>query len=456
MMVVVGIVLVLLAGAAVKFGADRWGEGYAITAREFAVGAVVCSLVVVPLVVVVGTKVAKGNQLKYNEFWGGFERAATKDVTPCDRDGPCVHEYDCDPYTVTETYTESEYAGTDAKGNAQYRTVTKTREVTKYHACPYATEEWTFRVETDFDGYTVVDHGFADEPREWRGGHGIPGDVFRGTPQEWIDSKAAIEAGTPFGVTTRHKYDNYILASQNSILKTYADDVDTYAAKGWLPDMAKSTDGRQRAQKFHAVKMKADTAAWDAALGRFNGYLGTKRQGDLHVVAVSSRAVIRPDDYAGALNAYWTGKRFSRNALSKNGVVLVLGVTGGGNVEWARMFTGMPVGNERVATEVRSALKDVPFTPEAVLGTATPSSPGDGAFAKVVLGDPGFVRICMTCNDKGETGGGFSYLNSEIQPTRGQKTVIYLVALLLSLAVWGALVAVGFNPVDARPRRSVY
>lgn len=423
-----GVLLALAAGVMVKISLERYStSGYRVTRNEFIAGAVICSLLVVPLVTLVGNKVARGNQLKYNEFWGGFETATHHDITPCQRDGNCAHTYDCDSYNHVHVNTT-----TDSKGN----TTTTHENHTHYHSCPYSTEEWSFIVETDFGPYAVVDHGFPDRPREWRGGSGIPGDVHRGIPQAWLDSKAALKAGTPFGVTVRRKYDNYILASQNSILKKYAGETERFRRSGQLPDMAQTSDSWMRADKFHVPKTlkntQVDETAWQQAVLRFGGYLGSKRQGDLHVVVVDQ--AFHPDLYTGALNAWWTGKQFGRNALSKNGVVLVLGVSEN-KVGWARLFTGMPLGNERLQVDVRSALKGVDFTPAAILGTPTPKSPGEGAFARVALGNPGFVRICMLCNDKGESGG-FTYLSSEVQPTRSQRVVIYLFGLLFSLAVW--------------------
>ncbi len=435
-------VLVILTGAGITFAVRRWGSGLcSITRNEFIVGTLICSLVIIPLTQFIGIKVARGNQVTFNEFWGGWETGTKHEKVPCDRDGPCAHEYSCDPYNHVHHESRQVYTGNDANGNAQYRTEYYTEDHTHYHECPYATEEWSFRVDTDFGGWYVVANGFTDNPQEWRRGSGIPAGVHRGVPAEWTAIKTRIDAGTPGGVTTRKQYKNYILASQNTILKRFSSDVERL--RPLLPAMTKDVDGRYQAGKFHAVGVKADTAAWNEATLRFGGNLGSKRQGDLHVVAVDVAKAGNPDTYSNALEAYWTGKEFGKNALSKNGLVLVLG-TDGTTVKWARSFTGMPIGNEAVATQTRSALKEVPFTPDAVLGVPTPKDSGDGAFSKVALSKPGFVRVCMLCNDKGESGG-FSYLNSQIQPTKGQTRWIRVIAWFLCLIVWGIMLAVGFD-----------
>src|SRR3989344_7792271 len=107
-MLILGILVVLAAAAAgliVKWFLDNSRSGKEITWTEFAVGMVAIVLVIVPLSIYSGNKIAKANNLSFNQFLNGWETKARPIQIQCTRDGPCRHEYDCDPYIVMVPYS---------------------------------------------------------------------------------------------------------------------------------------------------------------------------------------------------------------------------------------------------------------------------------------------------------------------------------------------------------------
>lgn len=437
-------VLSLIAGGLIT-GATRLGwfdtsyGAKSVTNKELGIGAALCLLLVVPTTIFLGNKIALSNNLTYKEFWSGYETEALKEVRTCKRDGNCAYEYDCDPYEVAVTKTRSV---SDGKGGT--RTETYTDYETRYHRCPYATEEWRHAVNTTLGGY-YIETTFSDNPQQFRGHKGLKGGVRHGSPPQWLEVQARIAAGNPGGVTKRMSYNNYILASQSSILKEFSGAVEKYG--DLIPAPAKDVHDHYFADKAYFVGVPADPN-WTNAVQQFNAAFGSDLQGDLHVVLVDDKLVENPDEFTGAVNADWTSKRHGKNALSKNGLVLVLGVSSD-NVEWARGFTGMPLGNEGLLTKIRN-FKDMPLNPNEILGTprGVIESPekvtvenSDGALESLVWDETPFKRVCMTCKEEG--GGGFDYLGGEIQPNSGQKTVMMVVVFFLSLMVWGVFAATG-------------
>lgn len=454
-LVAVAVLLAIVAGLIVKFALDWMESEMRVTWTEFAIVAVVVTVVVAPLTGWAGWSIAKGNVLSFNEYWNGWELAATVQETVCTRDGWCSYEYSCDPYTVTESYS----CGEDNKETC-YRTVTK------YHDCPYATAEYTYSVATTLGDYVIDNHVFAENPVEWRAGSGIPAGVQRGPSAFWLEAKTRCDAGRPGPVTKRMTYDNFILASDKTILRQYSDMIEAYKAQGLLPPVQAGIDGLYYALKVQFVDYQpSDPIAWQMALMYLDAALGTELQGDLHLVIVQNDTVsVNPDAYIIALKAYWQDPAlWGDNAISKNSIIVAIG-TDGQTVGWARATTGMPLGNEHMTVAIRNNLKGVELTPEAVLGsvkgelyvktyddgsqkTKVRGIGESGALRRILWGldDPQtkFVRVSMTANDPGDVGGGFLYLDSEIEPTGGQKAVTVIAAFLLSCIGWVVAAAVG-------------
>lgn len=393
----------------------------------------------------IGVRWAKDNQLTYNEFWNGYETEANHFVQGCERDGACRHEYDCDPYEVAVHHS----ASYDSKGNMTSPAYT-TYE-THYHSCPYATEEHTFSISTSLKkDFTIAAGWFSENPRQWRGNVGLP-DVPRGDPPFWKAAKQRIESGDPGPVVITNTYKNYILASQNSILKQFSDAVDEFKAKNLLPPMVMAAQGNGIIEpylgtKVYFPKRLSNEDAWRIAVNKFDAALGTNLQGDMHVVFVDKD--IDKDRYKGALNAYWTGPEMEKNGLSKNGIVLIIG-TDGQTGSWVRAFTGMPGGNEGMIVELENLKNFSLSDPGAFLGQprgvinaekkVKEITHTEGTIEKIVWGPNKFTRVCMVCADADDRGTGFSYLDGQIEPTGGQVATIVLITSFLYLFVWAGI-----------------
>lgn len=450
MLLIIGILAALLAGALVKTIAgtgwvDQWYVGHVekrITWTEFLIGAAICSIIVVPFTAFVGNKIALASNLTYHEFWNGYEVSADRSDTECHKNGSCHFVYDCDPHPVVKTRTVP-----DADGKGSH---TETYVETEYDSCPEATVEWEFQVRTTL-GTFFVERTFPTDAQQYRGSHGLRDSVRRGVPPFWQAAADRIARGDPGPVTVKKDYDNYILASQSTILHKFSADLDQY--RSILPAPANTRDVRDLyyTDKAYFVNMPAgpDLRAWSDAVMRFNAAFGSDLQGDLHLILVGADTVA-PDQFTGALNAYWTSKTFDRDAISKNSLVVVVG-TDGTTAKWVRAFTGMPRGNEQLLADIQRELSGKPLDPATLIGVPVGKIGADGKFETVVhssglletqtWGPDEFARVCMTCAQEG--GGGFTYLSGDIEISDGQRAAILAAAFVLSLIVWTVFVLIG-------------
>lgn len=454
--IVVTVLATLIAGLAVKTLLDRRGSAQQVTWTEFAVTSVVLGGLLVPGAVLGGNALAKSNLLTFEEFWSGYETAADWDTVRCEKNGRCRHTYRCDRHTVMVTRTR-----TVPDGNGGTRTETYTDWETRYHSCPYTTEEWTFTVATSLgDTFTIARGQLPDDPDTYRWqGRGFEtrqrelDRLPRGVPARWQQVADRLAAGEPGPATAIKTYDNYLLASQRDQLRAAADELAAYRDADLLPKVAAEVTDLYHATKVYPVGAPGLAGDWAGTVMRFNAALGTTRQGDLHVVVVEDALVEDVNDYTAALQAYWSSPELGRNALSKNGLVLVLGGDDG-RVVWARVFTGMPHGNDTLRERVSDALVGGDLTdPQRLLGSpsGTLTEVGKvevvydgGAFEELVFAEGGgFERVCMTCTDEHDEGAGFLHLAAEIRPTTGQQVAIAMVVALLTAVGWAVPVATG-------------
>ena len=456
LLIVLSVAAALIAGLVVKAVLDRSHSERRITRIELLIGMGIISLVVAPLTSWAGWSIAKKNLLSFRQYRNGWEKEAVEEVLNCSRDGPCIHEYDCDPYRCEPHECKCVCISRDQAGNCTSQSC-DTCWNTCYHDCPYATREFTYTVRTTIGEYTIGAHHFAAFPIEWRAGSGLPEDVPRGAPQFWLQAEARIDAGSPGPATKRVRYDNYILASERTILKQYSSMIEDYREGNLLPPIAHRVRDFYYADKVSFVGFSPrDEEAWQQALMYLNAALGSELEGDLHLVIVQDATVSsNPDAYILALKAYWQDSSvWGDNCLSKNAIVAVLGTRDGQTVSWARAETGMPLGNEHMRMAIRSGLEGIELTPQAVLGdvrgelytrekdgTLQVRSLGRGGVLWTILwglADPAtrFVQTSMTGDDPGSVGGGFLYLNSEVQPRAGQKVGILVMTFFLSCFVW--------------------
>lgn len=460
-------VLALGSGLAIKLLSDRMNSEYRLTWVEFAAGAFILLAVVIPSVYFVGQNLAKSNLLRYREYWSGYELSVQRIDYQCRESeteggstGGCVHTYNADPYEELEYYECGYWTGSG--DDRHYVSQTCSRWVTRWRQVPYTSSESSYVVHTTLGDYTIGDHWLPDAPQEHRirpryGSpmQGLP-SLPSGIPAFWQAAKDRIAAGTPGPVAARMEYDNYILATSSSILHRYSDSIDRYLERGLLPAVRSDIRPPYFADRVYYVGITvSDANAWSEAINRFDAAFGTDLQGDLHLVIVDANTITDPDNYVFSLAAYWQSPEMGRDALSKNGLVVIVGTADGRTVSWARSFTGMPVGNEELIIDLQRQLIGAALDPVTLLGLPRGEiyvRESDGKLKVRVIHDPAhtgvieaqvwgphkFVRICMVCDDEGETSSrSFTYLWNEIQPTSEQKALILFVEALATSLVWG-------------------
>lgn len=351
--------------------------------------------------------VAKNDDQTFYEFWNGSEQAVSTKVVQCERDGNCEHEYDCDPYTVTEVESY-----TDEKGNSKTRIVTKT----VYHSCPYSTEETDYIISTTIGTFSAGDSLMTGG--EFRGHKPIPGGR-QTAPSTWLEAKNRIDSGNPSGVTERHKYKNYILAADTTLFENYSDRIDFLLAENLLPVPVTNVHSLYMANKAYSVgDTKIDMTSMNEQLKQLNGFVGGKLRGDMHVVFVEASRVGDGTDYTNALKAHWTSEVVGKNAIAKNTLTLVIGVTQKDDkpvVDWARSFTGMPVGNEGLMqefTNLKGSVIEGNFIGAPKFNVSTEQyDMSAGRVEDMVSGVHKFARVSMSASEKDDNGSGFSYLS---------------------------------------------
>src|SRR3989339_6069 len=447
----ISVLIAAFTGLVAKFILDKKNTQKEITWKEYGIVMVVIAFLAAPGSVYVGWEIAKKNLITFNEYWGGWELKTQKEIIDCYRDGPCRWEYDCDPYLVSYP------CNCDDKGNCStcYRT--------EYHDCPYVTQENSYYIKTTIGTYTIDSNRFPDNPQShrWRSGERIPDYIIEragvGDPVFWQEAKKRIDSGNPGPVTKRMEYDNYIYASEQSLLKSFSADIDDYEKKGLFPIFQKNIYNFYYANKVYFVGFNPDNQKeWFDAMSYFDAAFRTNLQGDMHLVIVKNEYISSdPDRYALALKAYWQDKkRHGKDVLSKNAVVIIC-TTDGEKIIWARSFTGMPLGNESMLVALDNGLRGINLNSETLIGKTigklkngkVESIHSDGVIEKIVFGliDPStkFKRVSMSAKDKDDNGRGFFYLVQQIQPTSGQRIFIYIGTFLFCSMGWIAAVIIG-------------
>lgn len=479
-LVIWSVLLTALTGLGVKLILDRLDVPQEITWKEYGVGMALICVILVPLTVKVGWAVSRDNLVEYAEYRNGWEVSAIKEEITCSRDGPCQHEYDCDPYRCNPHDCNCSCVSRDSNGNCT-RERCDTCYDTCYHDCPYVTSEYTYSVDTTLGRFTIDSYRFPENPQRhrWSRFHSIPGHVIEragvGDPSFWTEAQRRIACMDPGPVTKRYPYNNYILASDRTILKTYSKDIDRYLKAGLFPRLSTTVRDFYLADKAHFVGISVpNRRAWEDAVGKLDAALGSELQGDLHLVIVKNDAInSNPDNYTLALKAYWQNVAvFGHDALAKNAIGCVVGTADGQTVTWARAFTGMPMGNEGMLLAIQHRLKGKSLNPETVVGVLkgelsykdgkakVKGLHGSGLLETVLWGldDPSlrFRRYSMEAKHPGDIGGGYLYLFNEIQPTGGQQFAIGLCCFFLCGGVWVAAAYIGERVRSSAGHRSTY
>jgi hypothetical protein len=449
--------------------------GRCITWLEYTITLVVVALIVTPLVLFLGNRAAVAQALSYDELRSGVEVSAISHPNRCyaghsgsfesDGESNCQYTYVSGSYDYEESYQDTT-CSTDSSGKQSCTSVTRYRTESANIYTPYATVEYTYSTKYRISGYK----GTVDYPGVYLAAHpvrassrSIPGNIPRGVPSDWSDAKAHLDAGDPRPVTKVFTYKNYILASHDTMLAPFSADVARYRKKGLLPDhtwgiMADPIYGSTRplAKKLSFVGVKvANEGQWQESLMRFNAALGSKLQGDLHVVIINSKLVDDPHEYMNALRAYWLSDHFGKRALAKNGIILVLGTRDNATVDWAQAATGMPFGNNTMIQGLETYLPGKLLYPDVIFGhphtvitpaakagaedkTTVTLSKAPGVLEDVMFGkDTAFHRPCMVCKGGGDVG--YSNLVAKIQPSTGWKVWLVVIIDGISLPLWGVV-----------------
>lgn len=397
----------------------------------------------------ISSAIAKNNDLTYNEYLNGYETGTSSSSIVCLRDGACEHTYICDPYWVTV------YDGKDSNGNLKY-----SKEL-RYHQCPYSQKETTYYVLSTIGSFTIAHNLMTGKP--WRFGTSIPGGRVKEAPKSWLEAKKRVDEGKGGPVTKQSTYQNYILSSKTTILKRYSPTIAYYKKKGLLPDPAQIIAMPYTGYKINFVNTSklippALNYKLNNDLNYLNGSVGFQLHGDVHIVMVPASIISNPNTYANTVMTYWQSKAVGKNAISKNAIVIVMGITNSPllttdttqnatqtglqqsslYVGWVKAFTGMPIGNEALLTQLESDLQGLPVDDNLIghpyFNTKTNTvTKTNGAIESILYGPNRFQRVSMSQVDKNGDGD-YTYLTDEWTPSTG---LIILISFISAIFVFG-------------------
>jgi len=478
---VIAVAAVALIGLGCKYGLDWavqkqyvWNKSKRIDWREYVIGLAIIACVVAPTTIYSVSKAAVASQLTYHELETGTETAANTKAVNCHA-GHSGYGSSAGHSNCQDTYVSGSYHWTTSSkicsGTGTHRTCTT---VYYHHSAniytPYARTEYhyslTYRIAGDQATATYPGAYLADNPQPY-GSRAIPSQFLRGAPADWLDAKAHLQSGDPRPVSREVSYTNYILGSKAEEYRAYSANTDRYLKAHLLPDHTvdvmsgpiKHTDAAPRpvANELSTVGITLTGAnQWQEALRRFNAALGSKLQGDLHVVVINSARVSDPHDYLNSLRSYWLSGHFGKNAIAKNGIILVIGTADGQTIDWAQAATAMPYGNNTMLQAMQNNLAPnagvkQPLTPQHVFGDphtviTAATKPGAHDNVQVTLSTPRGVleqtmfefapyqRPCMQCA-KGQ-GVGYANLIEKIQPSVGWDLVMIGIICGVALVYW--------------------
>ena len=296
------------------------GTDFKINWWEFAVALFLVLAIIVPGVIKVGAKLAFKNNVTFHQNIQGWETDTIWTKTTCTEDGLCRHCYDCHPYTVIVPY---ECGGTEGFGkNAHYVSRTCYRTETRYHSCPYVTEEWNFYGVNTLQGKWTVSSGRLPSTKEhpdpdywrwsdWSYSKRVPFEEPNeiGVPEFWQQMHDRIANGDPGPVTIRDDYTNYVLASRLTTYQRYADKgmLADWKRQGVLPALAHDVAYPYYVNRVYAARVNlSDAKLWQWEAQQFDAAAGDRSlgglQADVNVVVVNANIVKNPDEYTNAFS----------------------------------------------------------------------------------------------------------------------------------------------------------
>lgn len=429
-----------------------------ITWFEYIVILVVCSFIIAPATIALWNYLSFRSKVEYREYWNGWETGAHIETTVCHKNGSCKHTYECDPHEVS--YSCNCHPSCTGSGSSQSCTEScDTCYQTEYDNCPYCDNEYDYIVDTTLGSFIIDTHRFPENPNDhrWRESEHIPDSVIQyagvGAPDFWNMVDKRLKAGNPGPATQIKIYDNYIYASDNSILKQYSGSIDKY--KKLLPTISSGVHDFYLADKVYFVGCNTpDRNMWIERLNYLNAAVGSELQGDIHLIIVGD-SIKNPDEYVIALQSYWQDKKFfGKSTLPKNTIVIILG-TDGKKIVWGRAFTGMPTGNKELMTDVMNNFRGANFTVDSILGSVHKEK-GQivhtlGLLESSIYGYRDrvtkFKRVSMQSKDKGDNGTGFLYLQNEIVPSTSSRIWCMVFCIFLSCIGWTIAVFVDMDNI---------
>lgn len=432
--ILIAVAIVLVIGLVIRHIANDGATNHVpITNLEYAWTSLIVALIVVPTITMVSWHISKNNQMTYVEHMNGWETGCRIDRIRCTRDGPCRWSYKCDPYIVMVSYS----CGT-AKSPR-----TCTRPETRYHDCPYAREEWNYVVSTTLGDFLIDDHRLPPDyfRNPWRAGNAAPRSVAEragvGNHPFWEQVRDRLKADSAGPVTKFHEYENYVLASQVTTLRTEVRaDIDEFKKDSLLPPIKREIGEFYIVNKVYTVGAVRSPMGFRDAVHRLSSSLGYTRQGDIRIVLVNHPKIHgNPDRYTNTLKAYWQSREMQGNnhALPKNAVVVVIG-TDGKTIQWSRAFTGMPVGNEGLVAAFNTRLSNRPFDKDTLIGFLRHRSGAN--IGLDTLGAMSYIALQSELAYKREHMDVYSYLKGDIQPTKAAKVWAVVLSVLLGGLLW--------------------
>jgi hypothetical protein len=446
-----------------------------ISVVEFVVAFLVAGGIATPTTLAIGKHLSIDSVLTDNEFYNGVELKPDVHPKTCygGHDGSfanngsagssnCTYTYVSGSYQWYTTHQECVDTGT---GNNKTHTCWDVKDYhTAYIYKPYATVEYRYSVSDSLgQTYDYPDAYIATDAKAY-GSRAIPSNIPRGAPPDWQDAMRHWQLGDPRPVTAVFQYQNPILALQRNKGIDYYDApppddvVKQYVAKRLVPDYtanilsdpirgASGGKAQTVADKagFVCTSMSAaDQQAWQDKLMQFNAQLGTRLQGDLHLLIVGS-CVTDLHEYTNVVKAWSQSAHYGHSPLSKNGIIVVLQTTDGKTISGADATTGMPFGNNGMLNSIRVNLTGTLLTPRDVLGDPRTivdgknkqyfqGSPPGSLESIMLVGQYHFVRACMISCPPGQTG--YGNLIAQLDPPTADKVWMVAIIGFISLIFW--------------------
>jgi hypothetical protein len=430
-----------------KLSQKFWGHRRILLTRKVQIICLgISSLAVAPLTTVILYQTDHYQRLTFHEYYNGVETGTEAISTVCQEDGLCVHTYPCHYYTV---HHPGYYTGT-----GEDRTYHPGYDEVRHHDCPYSQQEQDWVIHSTVGDFVVAQHRFPSPVRPWDQAVPIPQSVLDdagvGIPPEITIAQQRIDQGDPRPATKIDNYINYILASDNVLVRVPDDQVIKYHQANLLPSLTSNIVDVDQANKVHFVGFSPpDVQAWQDAMMRLNMEAGSlspvTTRFDIQLVCINSATIpeASANGYTTALNAYWESSVFGKAALPKNMAVVVIG-TDGKTVSWARGFTLIPTGNGTMWSDLQDFAPGTAFTPQALIGEprAQLSRNASGAVGVTIVPTQGelemvlirgphhFVRQHMTDRHAGSVG--YQFLEGDIQPSFWTCVCIFLVTVLIT------------------------